>query len=140
MISGAQGDGYIPDGEGGVLNLRALLDTLNRRIAYLLHRDQTIGHAFLTRVSDMEGLRSVLCRKVIPLLQEVFYNDWQRIRLIFGDVKAPLEMQIVREFSDLASDIFGELEDDLPESQRYEVCSPGEISPEAIRKIYELLA
>lgn len=140
VISGAQGDGYIPDGEGGVLNLRALLDTLNRRIAYLLHRDQTIGHAFLTRVSDMEGLRSVLCREVIPLLQEVFYNDWQRIRLIFGDVKAPLEMQIVREFSDLASDIFGALEDDLPESQRYEVCSPGEISPEAIRKIYELLA
>jgi len=140
VISGAQGDGYIPDGEGGVLNLRALLDTLNRRIAYLLHRDQTIGHAFLSRVNDMEGLRSVLCREVIPLLQEVFYNDWQRIRLIFGDVKAPLEMQIVREFSDLASDIFGELEDDLPESQRYEVCSPGEISPEAIRKIYELLA
>ena len=111
-----------------------------RSRCYLLHRDQTIGHAFLTRVSDMEGLRSVLCREVIPLLQEVFYNDWQRIRLIFGDVKAPLEMQIVREFSDLASDIFGELEDDLPESQRYEVCSPGEISPEAIRKIYELLA
>ncbi|HFS0969406.1 TPA: AAA family ATPase [Pseudomonas aeruginosa] len=140
VISGAQGDGYIPDSEGGVLNLRALLDTLNRRIAYLLHRDQTIGHAFLTRVSDMEGLRSVLCREIIPLLQEVFYNDWQRIRLIFGDVKAPLEMQIVREFSDSASDIFGELEDDLPESRRYEVCSPGEISPEAIRKIYEPLA
>ncbi len=140
VISGAQGDGYIPDGEGGVLNLRALLDTLNRRIAYLLHRDQTIGHAFFTRVRDMEGLRSVLCREIIPLLQETFYNDWQRIRLIFGDVKAPLEMQIVREFSDSAGDIFGELEDDLPEAQRYEVCSPGEISPEAIRKIYEPLA
>lgn len=140
VISGAQGDGYIPDGEGGVLNLRALLDMLNRRIAYLLHRDQTIGHAFFTRVRDMEGLRSVLCREIIPLLQETFYNDWQRIRLIFGDVKAPLEMQIVREFSDSAGDIFGELEDELPEAQRYEVCSPGEISPEAIRKIYEPLA
>ncbi|HEK3301665.1 TPA: AAA family ATPase [Pseudomonas aeruginosa] len=140
VISGAQGDGYIPDGEGGVLNLRALLDTLNRRIAYLLHRDQTIGHAFLTRVHDMEGLRSVLCREIIPLLQEVFYNDWQRIRLIFGDVKAPLEMQVIREFSVSASAIFGEMEDDLPEAQRYEVCSPGEISPEAIRKIYEPLA
>lgn len=140
IIPGAQGDGYIPDGEGGVLNLRALLDVLNRRIAYLLHRDQTVGHAFFTRVRDMEGLRSVLCQEIIPLLQETFYNDWQRIRLIFGDVKAPLEMQIIREFSDSASDIFGDLEDDLPEVQRYEVCSPGEINPEAIRKIYEPLA
>ncbi|MNZ20277.1 5-methylcytosine-specific restriction enzyme B [compost metagenome] len=140
IIPGAQGDGYIPDGEGGVLNLRALLDMLNRRIAYLLHRDQTIGHAFFTRVRDMEGLRSVLCREIIPLLQETFYNDWQRIRLIFGDVKTPLEMQIIREFSDSASDIFGDLEDDLPEAQRYEVCSPGEITPEAVRKIYEPLA
>ena len=64
--------------------MRALLDTLNRRISYLLHRDQTIGHAFFTRVRDMQGLRGVLCREVIPLLQETFYNDWQRIRLIFG--------------------------------------------------------
>lgn len=139
VISGAQGDGYIPDGEGGVLNLRALLDTLNRRISYLLHRDQTIGHAFFTRVRDMQGLRGVLCREVIPLLQETFYNDWQRIRLIFGDVKAPLELQIVREFTDSAIDVFGELEDSLPETQRFQICAPDEITPEAVRKIYEPL-
>ncbi|WP_220814170.1 AAA family ATPase [Pseudomonas paralcaligenes] len=139
VISGAQGDGYIPDGEGGVLNLRALLDTLNRRISYLLHRDQTIGHAFFTRVRDMQGLRGVLCREVIPLLQETFYNDWQRIRLIFGDVKAPLELQIVREFTDSGIDVFGELEDSLPETQRFQICAPDEITPEAVRKIYEPL-
>ena len=139
VISGAQGDGYIPDGEGGVLNLRALLDTINRRISYLLHRDQTIGHAFFTRVRDMQGLRGVLCREVIPLLQETFYNDWQRIRLIFGDVKAPLELQIVREFTDSAIDVFGELEDSLPETQRFQICAPDEITPEAVRKIYEPL-
>jgi len=139
VISGAQGDGYIPDGEGGVLNLRALLDTINRRISYLLHRDQTIGHAFFTRVRDMQGLRGVLCREVIPLLQETFYNDWQRIRLIFGDVKAPPELQIVREFTDSATDVFGELEDSLPETQRFQTCAPDEITPEAVRKIYEPL-
>ena len=69
-LTGADGQGTIPDDEGGEINLRRLLATLNRRITHLLHRDQTIGHAYLMKVKDFTALRRVLSREIIPLLQD----------------------------------------------------------------------
>ena len=40
----------------GAIDLRRLLDFINRRLTYLLHRDQTIGHAYLMRVKDFMSL------------------------------------------------------------------------------------
>jgi 5-methylcytosine-specific restriction protein B len=96
-----------------------------------------IGHSFLTRVKDMQTLRSVLANEIIPLLQEYFYNDWQRIRLVFGDSKAPLDLQIIRQNAESALDVFGDLDEDLPEAVSFDTCPSDLISPEAIRKIYE---
>jgi 5-methylcytosine-specific restriction protein B len=46
-VTGKTGDGRIEGGEGGDIDLRQLLDVINKRIAHLLHRDQTIGHSYL---------------------------------------------------------------------------------------------
>ena len=35
---------------------------MNKRITYLLHRDQTIGHSYLMPVRDFAALRRVLAR------------------------------------------------------------------------------
>src|SRR5690606_12070313 len=56
VISGSRGDGYIEDGEGGLIDLRGLLDTMNRRIRLLLNRDLTLGHAYLYGVKDFKSL------------------------------------------------------------------------------------
>jgi 5-methylcytosine-specific restriction protein B len=94
-LTGRDGDGLIDDGNGGEIDLRQLLEAMNRRLAYLLHRDQTIGHAYLMKVSDFDSLKRVMSREIIPLLQEYFYEDWRRICLVLGD-HAQLEPRAVQ--------------------------------------------
>lgn len=140
IISGAGGDGYIPDGEGGVINLRALLDAMNKRIQFFLGRDVTLGHAYLSKVKDFDSLRSVLLNQFIPLLQEHFYDDWERIQMILGDVGPggrPLEPQIISHRTLSASDVFGFEPDGFESIKDYQISSQKEITPDAIRKIYE---
>ncbi|WP_258124302.1 McrB family protein [Mesorhizobium onobrychidis] len=91
---GGETDGIIPDGEGGEIDLRQLLDTLNSRLTHLLHRDQRIGHAYFAKVQDLVGLRVVMAQEVLPLLQEYFYDDWRQIRLILADSAVGPEYQI----------------------------------------------
>lgn len=135
LVPGQAGDGYIPDGEGGLINLRALMKTLNRRIAYLLNRDQTIGHAFFTKVRDIHELRSVICDEIIPLLQEYFYNDWQRIRMVFGYHNQTTGFQIISQETESSDQVFGWADDELASTFRYRICQPDEISADAIRRI-----
>lgn len=69
---------------GGV-NLQTLLGTINDRIEYLYDRDHVIGHAYFMDVGDdLKKLRDVFIRKVIPLLQEYFYGDWEKICIVLG--------------------------------------------------------
>lgn len=75
------------DGEDGFksIDLVAMLESLNKRIEYLYDRDHTIGHAFFWNVETLDDLRTVFHRKVIPLLQEYFYEDWKKISQVLND-------------------------------------------------------
>ncbi|HID30520.1 MAG TPA: restriction endonuclease, partial [Desulfobacterales bacterium] len=140
VISGSRGDGYIEDGEGGVVNLRALLDAMNRRIRFLLNRDMTLGHAYFINVRDFRDLREVLFNQIMPLLQEYFYEDWHRIQLVFRDVGAmgeKLEPQIICHQTLNEEEVLGFDHDDYEDLTEYRVTSPDEITPDAIRKVYE---
>lgn len=66
--------------------LRASLDTINRRIEYLLDRDHAIGHAFFMGDGgkDRSAIDDTMRFKVIPLLQEYFFEDWSRIHAVLG--------------------------------------------------------
>ncbi|EAL9029089.1 AAA family ATPase, partial [Campylobacter jejuni] len=61
------------------INLQELLKAINTRIEYLLDREKTIGHAFFVSVENLEDLKKVFQNKIIPLLQEYFYNDYALI-------------------------------------------------------------
>lgn len=67
------------------IDLEALLAALNERVEYLYDRDHTIGHAYFMTVGTLADLEQVFRRKVIPLLQEYFYEDWSRIRSALND-------------------------------------------------------
>jgi hypothetical protein len=67
------------------INLSDLLKKINLRLETLLDKDHTIGHAWFWDVKDLNGLRSVFSNKILPLLQEYFYNDYEKIALILGD-------------------------------------------------------
>lgn len=66
------------------INVQALLTTINNRIEYLYDRDHQIGHAFFIGKNSTEEIFSVMTKKVIPLLQEYFFNDWEKIAAVLG--------------------------------------------------------
>ncbi|EAK0057595.1 AAA family ATPase [Campylobacter jejuni] len=67
------------------INLQELLKAINTRIEYLLDREKTIGHAFFVSVENLEDLKKVFKNRIIPLLQEYFYNDYALINEVLND-------------------------------------------------------
>ncbi|WP_052957948.1 AAA family ATPase [Photobacterium angustum] len=77
------------------IDLEKLLIVLNERIEILYDREHTLGHAFFMPVKALadEGkhdkafnvLVSVFKNKIIPLLEEYFFEDWSKIRLVLAD-------------------------------------------------------
>lgn len=66
------------------VNVRALLTRLNKRVAALLDRDHQIGHSYLMDASDAEGLHFAWYHRIVPLLQEYFYHDGERLQAVLG--------------------------------------------------------
>jgi len=65
-----------------------MLGTLNKRITVLLDREHTIGHSYLLPLRDdptLDTLASIFRNKIVPLLQEYFYDDYEKIQLVLGD-------------------------------------------------------
>lgn len=70
------------------LDVAAMLEKINERITFLYDREHTIGHAFFTKLAKaptIETLKAIFEKSVIPLLQEYFYEDYQKIQLVLGD-------------------------------------------------------
>ncbi|WP_227992984.1 McrB family protein [Shewanella sp. YLB-07] len=77
------------------INLQSLLESLNKRIEVLYDREHTLGHAFLFPAYNaakagkhelaFTHLKQAFKNKIIPLLEEYFYEDWNKIRLVLGD-------------------------------------------------------
>jgi hypothetical protein len=68
----------------GNIDLVLMLKTINKRLEVLIDTDHTIGHAWLWDVDSLGGLKKAFKDKIIPLLQEFFYNDYEKIGLILG--------------------------------------------------------
>lgn len=73
--------------ENGIIdgiNLVDLLQTINERIEILVDRDHTIGHSYFINVKSASDLKNVFKDKVIPLLQEYFFGDYQKMEMVIG--------------------------------------------------------
>ncbi|GAB7230966.1 hypothetical protein VrSk94_46610 [Vibrio rotiferianus] len=90
------------------IDLQRLLEVLNQRIEILYDREHTLGHAFLMPVKALvdkdkeelafSELQSVFQNKIIPLLEEYFFEDWSKIRLVLADNQKPQEKQFINEY------------------------------------------
>ncbi|MHB8790162.1 MAG: AAA family ATPase [Desulfobulbaceae bacterium] len=72
----------------GRIIIKSLLQFVNKRIEALYDREHTIGHAFFIPLKadpTVDNLSRIFEHKIIPLLAEYFFEDWQKIRLVLGD-------------------------------------------------------
>lgn len=74
------------------VNLERLLLVINQRIEALLDRDHAIGHACFMSLKNgepLDKLASVFKIQIVPLLQEYFFEDWERIAWVLNDHRKP---------------------------------------------------
>lgn len=101
------------------IDIAEMLDTLNKRITVLLDREHTIGHSYflqpLKADPSIERLATIFENEIIPLLQEYFYDDYEKIQLVLGDNQKPDDSTrfIVKKTD--AVKLFGNADIDLPE-------------------------
>lgn len=76
----------LPDASTDIdgVNCRDLLKKMNERIRVLLDREHQIGHTYFFGVEDMDSLKKAFQNKIIPLLQEYFYDNWEKIDLVLN--------------------------------------------------------
>lgn len=67
------------------VNGSALLRAINDRIVENLDREHQIGHTYLMKVDGLDALARVFRTQIIPLLQEYFYDDWEKMRRVLND-------------------------------------------------------
>lgn len=79
-------------GEQVQIDVRLMLETINKRIEVLYDKDHCIGHAYFTPLKEIQNEHerffafvSIFKNKIIPLLEEYFFEDWNKIRLVLGD-------------------------------------------------------
>lgn len=112
------------------IDISEILDTLNKRITVLLDREHTIGHSYLLPLKadpTIERLAAIFENTIVPLLQEYFYDDYEKIQLVLGDNQKPDDSTrfIVRKND--AVKLFGNADIDFPEYY--------EINGEAFKRI-----
>lgn len=66
------------------INLQEVLETINKRIEVLKDREHQIGHSYFMKCQNKDDIKFVFENKIVPLLQEYFYGDYEKIRLVLG--------------------------------------------------------
>ena len=113
------------------VNCRKVLKAINTRIAALLDREHQIGHTYFLGIDSMDALADAFRDRIMPLLQEYFYDDWEKIRATLNGNGFVTSSNPPEELVDL----------DLVDRDRkiYDVLprrNDGWMDPAAYRKIY----
>lgn len=117
---------------GNTIELDRLLESMNNRIEFLLDREHTIGHSYFMGVESIEDLRKVFKNKIIPLLQEYFYDDYAKIIAVLNNNRMIKEKN-KSQFSDLFDGKFSELDS---EKVVYEIIKSSKWRAWQFEKIY----
>lgn len=134
-----------------LIDIPRMLAAINQRIEALYDRDHGIGHAYFTALREVVdgqdrfvALKQVFRNRIVPLLEEYFFEDWQKIRLVLADNQKPEVGMFVVEKRDHEEDLArlfgtGHGLDTYTTKRRYEVQDAAFSNPDAYIGIYEML-
>lgn len=137
---------------GQVIDIPRMLSAINQRVEALYDRDHCIGHAYFTSLAQVPdgderlvALSQVFSNRIVPLLEEYFFEDWQKIRLVLADNQKPEAARFVIESQDHEEDLahlFGSDHglDTYATKQRYVVQDASFTNPDAYIGIYQTLS
>lgn len=120
------------------IELDRLLNTINERVEFLLDRDHLIGHAYFVNCKSASDVINVIVNKVVPLLQEYFYGDNEKVGMILGGIgSSKHDKYIVYREEKSASKIFKGFRNigDIGSKEFFIVKS--DITIEELKNIYE---
>lgn len=135
-----------------VIDVPRILDAINQRVEVLYDRDHCIGHAYfsaLAQVPDGDerfvALQQVFSTRILPLLEEYFFEDWQKIRLVLADNQKPPAARFVVEGQDQEDELarlFGSDHgmDSYSTKRHYAVQDAAFSNPDAYIGIYKTLS
>ncbi|MHB1687808.1 MAG: McrB family protein [Ignavibacteriaceae bacterium] len=118
------------------IELSEMLSAINDRIEKLLDKDYCIGHSYFMNIKDRNNplteLKEIFQNKIIPLLQEYFYGNWEKIQLILGGGFISIK--------DGDTPFLGNGIEDMEEIENkiiYEFTKPESWTLDSFRKLYE---
>lgn len=92
------------------VDIGKLLRAMNARIEVLLDRDHCLGHAYfmpLNKEPTLTRLAEIFRANILPLLQEYFFEDWQRIQWVLNDHRKPADVRFLRAPENDVAALFG---------------------------------
>ncbi|MGM8909267.1 AAA family ATPase [Psychrobacter sp. 1U1] len=120
-----------------------VLTVMNQRIEVLLDREHTIGHSYFWSLKDLDSddekeieLGNIFKRRIIPLLQEYFFSDWERISWVLNDPSKHNSEQFIQtgEITPTVSELFDSSIKGLND-RRYLINETAFNNPESYKKI-----
>ncbi len=131
-----------------VIDIPRMLSAINQRVEILYDRDHCIGHAYFTSLAKVPdgderlvALSQVFSNRIIPLLEEYFFEDWQRILLVLADNQKPEVARFIVKSKDHEEDLARLFANDhgldtYSTKQRYLVQDASFSNPDAYIGIY----
>lgn len=131
--------GVLPTIDG--IQVEKLLTAMNKRIEVLYDREHTIGHTFFLSLKEnpsMEELKRIFSGRILPLLEEYFFEDWEKIRLVLGDHQKPVELAMIQQkYSDSDMEALFGSDPNYPINTVYHRNEEALSKPESYIMIYE---
>ena len=118
------------------VSVQKLLDTMNARIELLNDREHTIGHSYFMGLRDdatIDHLAGIFAERIIPLLQEYFYDDYTKIRSVFGAAAGDFVVE-----KDSANVFWADDVESYSHLKAFRLVQPVPTDPAAYARIYQL--
>jgi 5-methylcytosine-specific restriction protein B len=108
------------------VNIGQMLAVMNERIELLLDRDHLLGHAYFMPLAaeggnKLETLARIFKNQVLPLLQEYFFEDWERIVWVLNDQRKADGLRFIRQRGAPLAQLFGAEQAGMLRDKRWEV-------------------